>query len=69
MATYAEIQQWVRDSYGFTPKTCWIAHIKAENGKTDRIAANRIDNGARKHPCPLDKRPAVENALRHLSVI
>tara|TARA_R110000751_G_scaffold220432_2_gene323095 strand:+ start:9173 stop:9382 length:210 start_codon:yes stop_codon:yes gene_type:complete len=69
MATYKQIQAWIKENYGFTAKTCWIAHIKAENGKTDRLAPNRIDPLERKHPCPPQKRRAVEEALRHFSII
>ena len=28
MATYKEIQAYVKEKYGFQPKTCWIAHMK-----------------------------------------
>ena len=28
MATYEEIQDYIKQKYGFTPKTCWIAHVK-----------------------------------------
>ena len=27
-ATYKEIQTWIKSNYGFTVKTCWIAHAK-----------------------------------------
>lgn len=28
MATYKQIQTYVRTEYGFVPKSCWIAHCK-----------------------------------------
>ena len=28
MATYKQIQDWVKKQYGFVPKTCWIADVK-----------------------------------------
>jgi len=28
MATYNQIQEWIKEKYGFTVKTCWIAHAK-----------------------------------------
>ena len=28
MTTYKNIQEWVKMNYGFTVKTCWIAHVK-----------------------------------------
>ena len=33
MATYAEIAECVKRQSGFTPKTCWIAHVKELNGR------------------------------------
>lgn len=65
MATYKDIQAHVRSVNGFVPKTCWIAHVMADHGLTRRQAANRHDHLVRTHPCPLDKRPAIEAALRH----
>jgi len=66
MATYREIQAEVKSSSGFVPKTCWIAHILADHGLTGRSAPNRIDQDRRKHPCPAERRPAIEAALRRL---
>lgn len=65
MATYREVQSWVRERYGFVPKTCWIAHCKELNGLGTRPAPNRTYE-SRKHPCPPDKRPAIQAALRSL---
>jgi hypothetical protein len=65
MATYRQIQNWVKRREGFVPKTCWIAHILAEHGRTHRMAANRIDPSMRQNPCPQSKRPSIEAALRH----
>lgn len=28
MATYKQIQEYLKYNYGFVPKTCWIAHMK-----------------------------------------
>ncbi len=69
MATYKEIQERVRRTDGFTPKTCWIADIKAQHGLTTREAPNRMDGSGRKHPCPRNKRSAIEAAMRHLGMI
>jgi hypothetical protein len=69
MATYAEIQRYVKLRHGFLPKTCWIADVKAERGLITRIAPNRIDASRREVPCPPDKKPALEDALRHFSMI
>jgi hypothetical protein len=69
MATYAEIQKAVREKCGFTPKTCWIAHVMSDHGLSRRIAPNRIDLAARKHPCPPEKRAAITEILRELRMI
>jgi hypothetical protein len=66
MPTYNAIEQEVRITYGFVPKTCWIAHVFELSGRKLRVAQNRIDPSVRKHPCPVDKRPAILEALRRL---
>jgi len=69
MATYAQIEERVRKTSGFTPKTCWIAHILSEHGLTKRMAPNRADPNARAHPCPAARKAAIEDALRHFGMI
>ncbi|MEF2547513.1 hypothetical protein VQ045_10120 [Aurantimonas sp. E1-2-R+4] len=66
MATYKQIQQYVKATNGFTPKTCWIAHVRSDHGMTTRQAANRYAANRRAHPCPPEKRQAIEDALRVL---
>jgi hypothetical protein len=67
MATYEDIQRWVRKTYGWVPKTCWIAHCKELNGLPRRDAPNR-EGSQRMVPCPPDKRPAIEAAFRHFGM-
>ncbi len=69
MATYLEIQFYVKQKYGFTPETCWIAHAKELCGIPVREAPNRIDPNKRVKPCPEDKLPAIKDAFRHFGVI
>jgi len=69
MVTYSEIQQTVKASYGFVPKTCWIAHVLADHGKTRRMSSNRRNPNARVHPCPIYKRAQIERTLRELGKI
>ncbi|PYD74999.1 hypothetical protein [Novacetimonas pomaceti] len=69
MATYQQVQDWIRARDGFAAKSCWIAHILSDHGKTRRQANNRIDPNQRKHPCPPEKRPVIEAALRHFKMI
>jgi hypothetical protein len=67
-ATYAQIQWYVRETYGFVPLTGWIAHVKDLHGLPVRKAPNR--QGDERHfPCPADKRAALEEALRHFGLL
>jgi len=50
MATYKQIQTWVKQRYWFVPKACWIADVKHMSGLPMRIAPNRAI------PNPLKKR-------------
>jgi hypothetical protein len=68
MATYDQIQEWVKQQYGFTPKDCWIAHIKHKCGIPMREAHNRRGED-RVYPCPPDKEDAILSALRHFGMI
>ena len=68
MATYIEIQQYVRRVHGFVPKTCWIAHVKELCGLAPRRAPNRARRG-REVPCPLNKRAAIVAAFRHFRML
>lgn len=67
MATYAEIEAWVKENYGWKPKGCWIAHCKELNGLPLRQSPRR--KGARMVPCPENRRSAIEAAFRHFGMI
>ncbi len=69
MTTYRMIVDRVRESSGFTPKTCWVAHVKADCGLTARVAHNRRCPRSRVHRCPYDKRAAIVAAMRHFGLI
>ena len=69
MATYAQIQDYVRDTHGFAPETCWIAHARELCGLPTRKAWNRIDPVRRKEPCPSDKLEAIKDAFSHFGMI
>ena len=55
MATYKEIQGYVKETYGFLPKTCWIAHMKELCGIPVKNAPNRISPSHREKLVPLKK--------------
>jgi hypothetical protein len=68
MATYSEIQDYVKGKYHFTPKSCWIADVKERNGLPVRRAYNRISD-TRTNPCPEDKVASIIDAFRHFRMI
>ena len=67
MATYEQIQECVRLTYGFVPKTCWIAHVKADLGLTGRLAPNRADSQRRKYPCLPDRWNTILECMHRVS--
>lgn len=69
MATYKEIQGYVKETYGFLPKTCWIAHMKERCGIPVKNAPNRISPSRREKPCPPEKMPYIKEAFRHFRII
>ena len=68
MASDRKIQNETKRLFGFVPKTCWIADIKAEFGLTARILPKSGDE-YRAYPCPLEKRQPVMQVMRTLGVI
>jgi hypothetical protein len=69
MATYRDIQQYVKSTFGYVPKTSWIADVKAHHGLVRRAAANRISPSSRLYPCPSAKEKDIEAALRHFRIL
>jgi len=69
MATYKEIQEYVKNRYGFSPKTCWIAHTKEICGLHVKVAPNRNSLNKREVPCPPDKVQAIKSALQYFRMI
>jgi len=68
MATYKEIQTYVKKQFGFVPKTCWIAHVKYLSGLPMQKAPNRQGED-RLESCPDDRIEAIRAALRHFGII
>jgi len=69
LATYAEIQFFVKTEYGFVPKTCWIAHVKELCGLSPRMAPNRASQRKRAVPCPPNKTRPIQQALVHFGLV
>ncbi len=69
MATYKDIQNKVKELYGFVPKTCWIAHVKEINGLNPRKSANRLQRNKRANPCPDSKTKFIRKVLKYYQLI
>lgn len=69
MASYSQIQQYIKSKYGYSVKTCWIAHMKEVCGIPVRMAHNRYDSDRRTHPCPSDKQAAIRDAFQHFNML
>lgn len=69
MATYKEIQEYVKDNFGYKPKTCWIAHSKEICGLSTRTATNRKDLKKREYPCPVEKQADIKKAFLHFGML
>jgi hypothetical protein len=66
--TYKAIQSWVKDTFGFVPKTCWIAHMKETLGIPRRVASNRLRIDLRSNPCPEGREAAILAAFVHFGL-
>ena len=69
MATYKQIQDYVKKHYGFMPKSCWIAHVKEMSGLQPRVSHRRYDSKIRQVPCPPEKVKPIQEAMRHFEMI
>ena len=69
MATYTEIQSDIKDRFGKSIKTCWIADVKELNGLKPKPSVNRLSLKIRKHPCPDNYRKMIEDSMRKFRMI
>jgi hypothetical protein len=69
MATYKQIQEYIKNKHGVTVKTCWIAHVKEMNNIVTRVSPNRISNKNRLYPCPKKYIADIEEAFSHFGMI
>ncbi|KAF5086909.1 hypothetical protein DSECCO2_52010 [anaerobic digester metagenome] len=69
MARYEDIQSWVKEKYGFSVKTCWIAHMKEKHGLSPRKSWNRKNSDFRLNPCPEKVEEAITEAMYHFKMI
>ncbi|OLS33875.1 hypothetical protein BTR25_23730 [Bacillus sp. MRMR6] len=68
MATYKEIQDYIKQKHGYSVKTCWIAHMKEVFGLKPKISPNRHSTDSRVHPCPLGKQDDLRQAFQHFEM-
>jgi hypothetical protein len=69
MATYTEIQKYVKENNKLSIKTCWIAHMKELTGLPLKKAPNRKNVNYRLNPCPDEIKPIILNAFKKLKMI
>ncbi|EMI6705895.1 hypothetical protein V2F36_002254 [Enterobacter hormaechei] len=69
MATYKQIQEYVKSHHGVSVKTCHIAHVKHMHGFTMKKAPNRISPDSRVYECPEHFVPLIEQAKKHFGMI
>lgn len=69
MATYKAIQNYIKDKYNCSVKTCWIADMKEKSGIITRTAPNRISEAERVYPCPAKYEDMILDAFRFFKMI
>lgn len=69
MATYKDIQSYIKLNYDCTVKTCWSAHMKSICGLPVRQAYNRKDPEKRVFLCPDSKKDIIKAAFKHFNMI
>lgn len=62
MASYSQIQEYIKKKNNINVETCWIAHVKEMNGLVDK-------KHDRQKPCPNEKIAIIEQALQNFGMI
>ncbi|MED4206649.1 hypothetical protein [Neobacillus mesonae] len=68
MATYRQIQEYIKEKHGYSAKTCWIAHMKEVCGLNPRISPNRHSPTSRVHPCPEARQQDIKQAFQYFNM-
>ena len=63
MPTYKQIIAYVKNKYGYTPSTCWIADVKRKLGYPIGRVYNRKSEATIKNPCPPKKFNDIKDAF------
>ncbi|WP_313638298.1 hypothetical protein [Paenibacillus sp.] len=69
MATYKQIQEYVKQKHGYIPKTCWIAHMKELSGLHPKMSPRRYSPNARVQPCPIEKQDDIKESFQYFKMI
>lgn len=69
MATYKQIQDYIKEKHGYSAKSCWIAHCKEIYGLQPKKSSRRIDPQSRKYPCPEEKRDHIKEVFDHFGML
>lgn len=69
MATYKQIQEFVKETYGYSAKSCWIAHMKEVCRLHPKVSARRYSQSSRVHPCPESKQNDIREVFKHFNMI
>jgi hypothetical protein len=69
MATYKEIQKYIKSNNTIYVKSCWIAHMKEICGLNPKKAPNRKSKSRRSQPCPPSKMALIKDAFKHYKMI
>jgi len=69
MATYTQIQEYIKKQFGYKPKSCWIAHMKEICGLNPKISSRRYDLNKRVCPCTLETQSDIKQAFEHFNMI
>ena len=65
-ASDLEIEEWVREQYGFAPHPFWIDHCKELYIQGGRSSA---EPRSPRYVCPIDKRAAIREAFIHFGLL
>ena len=68
-ATYAEIKEYVKDKYGYSIPSLYIAQVKEKVGLEKRLNYNLGSGDGRVPQCTPEKDEAILDAFKHFSLI
>lgn len=68
-ATYGEIKDWIKEEYGFSVSSLYVAQIKEKYGFEKRPNYNIGDKKSRVPNCPPEKEKAIVEAFKHFKMI